>query len=292
MATTIPWVRNPDGTPGEVLNPSVGCSFGCPFCYMRPVHNRRWRAYHDGKPVPKCYRQPFEEPLFLPERLGRPLRWRKPRTCFIDSAGDLLDPAISFEEIAAVLGVVAACPSSFFLLLTKRAERLQELLGKMDPLPNLGLGVSVTNQRDADKRIPYLLRCPAALRYVSYEPARGPLKLTNMDVEGHPAAKPRKGGSHIGWYWLDVLTGKNDDMGRPCPRAPKIDWLVVGAQSGPGAKPMPIEWARSARDQAVEAGVPFFYKAGPGDHGPETRKMPPLDGQVWDQVPEVLRCRD
>lgn len=119
------------------------------------------------------------------------------------------------------------------------------------PRPNVWLGVSVENQQYADERIPHLLRTPAAVRWVSYEPALGPVDFTALG-EGDQRG-------------LNALTGEfchyDEDTGDPCSHwDARIDWIVCGGESGPGARPMHPDWARSVRDQCVAAGVPFFFK--------------------------------
>lgn len=123
-------------------------------------------------------------------------------------------------------------------------------LDPMWPLPNLHLGVSVENQRVADERIPLLLRCPAAVRWVSAEPLLGEVRLDRIDADaaGHTECM------------IDALTGRHTDMGRPCADTAKLDWVVGGSESGPNARPMHPEWSRSLRDQCKAAGVPYWFK--------------------------------
>lgn len=292
MTTTIPWVLSPDGSPGESWNPTVACSNTCDFCYMRPLHNRRFAAGMKG------YERPFNEPRMMPERLSHPLKRRKPTGWFVDSAGDLFDPAIPSEYIAAVFGVMAACPQHRFYVLTKRAKRMEEWfgwLGKQQtedgiydlalscaadrieartweravisaglerslpecepwPLPNVWIGVSVTDQRDADERIPLLLRCPAALRFVSVEPMLGEVEIRNIETylqsgELDSYHNPLTG--HAGFHaggWFEASDW------------PRIGWVIAGGQTGPDARPCHPDWVRGLRDQCRAAGVPFFFK--------------------------------
>ncbi len=216
--------------------------------------------------------------LDWPLRVGRPkwvreaeARGERPRV-FVNSMSDLFHERLSDETIAAVLGVIAAKPELDFVVLTKRAARMRELLLKIQdddkdldrlvaatqnvmgwrapgarrvaeagwPLQNLWLGVSVEDQATADERIPHLLATPAAVRFVSYEPALGPVDF----VRG-------------GWSFLEPLTpppGNRRGWNRG------IDWLIFGGESGRGARPCDLAWARSAREQCKEAGVPFFFK--------------------------------
>jgi len=294
MTTKIEWVKNPDGTPGETWNPTVGCTMSCGYCYMRDLHNRRHEARKQGKKMPACYRQRFEEPLCLPERLEKPLRWRKPRGVFVDSAGDLFDPAIPFEFIAAVFGVMAATPRHTFQVLTKRPERMAEWFrwyatlehspydhhaqmrieaGRM-PLPNVWLGTTCEDQQRYDERAGYLLDCPAALHFVSFEPLLGHIVIPPEHVcryRSHASGLTYTNRGASGWPDADRISG--------------LGWAIVGGETGPGARPMHPDWARSLRDQCQAAGVSFFYKQGPGDHGLALRKMPALDGRTWDEMP-------
>ncbi|HLL17885.1 MAG TPA: DUF5131 family protein, partial [Rubrivivax sp.] len=118
------------------------------------------------------------------------------------------------------------------------------------PLPNVWLGVSVENQATADERIPLLLQCPAAVRWISAEPLLGEVDLRKL---------------HLGeLYWLDALTGavtiSHDGGMPPGSNYPRITWVVAGGESGPGARPMYPNWARSLRDQCAAASVPFLFK--------------------------------
>lgn len=267
MSTKIPWVRNPDGTPGESWNPTLGCTKNCSYCYMRDLHNRRHEAWKQGR-MHNCYRQRFEDPICLPERLERPLHWRKPRAVFVDSAGDLFDPAVPFDFAAAVWGVMAACPQHTFQVLTKRPERMLEWMRWLEkyepdevapweivrrPLPNVWLGVTVEDQARADERIPLLLQCEAAVRFVSAEPLLGSVQLPH-------------------------------EFKRLRSRA----WIVAGSEGGHGARPMDLDWVRSLRDQCQRAAVPFFYKAGPDETGRRV-EMPLLDGRQWAEFPNTAR---
>jgi len=215
--TTIEWVKDPDGTLGKVWNPVTGCSpvsEGCQNCYARRfAHRLRGRF---GYPVD----EPFRVTLH-PERLGEPLRWRKPRRVFVASMGDLFHPDVPEEFIANVLETVCWCPEHTFLVLTKRPGRMAELfcgsrfrglLAKQFlygveesifihhprrdwPLPNLWLGVTAENQRRADERIPILLQIPAAVRWVSCEPLLSAIDLGKwLGKNGGAACEARRAG--------------------------------------------------------------------------------------------------
>lgn len=224
-------------------NPIVGCtevSPGCANCYaarLAATRLREVRAYHSlatGK-IQKILGQKsghrFQrseirwtgEVRFLPERLKEPLHWKKPQKIFVCDMGDLFHEDVHGDWIDQVLGVIANCPQHTFQILTKRAQRMHDLLRHYPIKKNVWLGVSVENQHFADERIPLLLDTPAVVRWISAEPLLGPI---DMDM-------PR------GWC---------------------LDWVVCGGESGSNARPMHPEWARSLRDQCAAVGVPFFFK--------------------------------
>lgn len=128
------------------------------------------------------------------------------------------------------------------------------------PISNIWLGVSVENQQAADERIPILLQTPAAVRFVSYEPALGPVNLQGWD-------------GVLARYYL------HHEMGGT------LDWIIAGGESGPGARPAHPDWFRTVRDQCQESGVPFFLKQMTVNG--KLVKMPELDGREWNEYPEV-----
>lgn len=231
--------------------------------------------------------------------LDLPLRWRKPRRIFVNSTSDLFHEEVPDEWIDKVFAVMARAPQHTFQVLTKRPERMQAYLSafkpylhptsrvligdhsftkteaagpprpdyvtrggvrpedrpkgsplffpKRWPLPNVWLGTSVEDQAAADERIPHLLATPAAVRFVSAEPLLGPV---DMDAILAP---------DMGIY---ALTGIRSDGSGPSgfSQGPRLDWVIVGGESGPGARPMHPDWARSLRDQCQAAGVAYFFK--------------------------------
>ena len=140
-------------------------------------------------------------------------------------------------------------PQHLFLILTKRPEKMLDIFKPTSGLPNMWIGVSVENQKQADARIPILLQIPAAKCFVSIEPMLGPIRL-----------------QHYG-------TGTS------------IDWVICGGESGPGARPMHPDWPRSIRDQCQSAGVPFFFKQWGGINKKTAGRL--LDGQEWNERPEM-----
>jgi len=214
----------------ESWNPVVGCtkvSAGCVNCYAERMA-RRLRSIGHKQYYDVVDLDGWTGKVNLVESaLDKPLRWRKPRTVFVCSMSDLFHDAVPDEFIWRVIEVAWKAKRHTFQILTKRPARMLDTLTRSawwnnDTPPNIWLGVSVENQATADDRIPLLLGTPAAVRFVSYEPALGPIEI----------------GEHYHG----------------------IDWLICGGESGPGARPIHPDWARSARDQCVEADVPYFFK--------------------------------
>jgi protein gp37 len=191
---------------------------------------------------------PFSRVQFHPSRLDIPLHWKKPRRIFVCSMGDLFHEDVPMDwVIENVLRVVEHSPRHIFMFLTKRPKRMRavmehyyrtdiDALGFEVPLENLYLGVTAENQEMADQRIPILLQTPAAKRFVSVEPMLGPVVLESVGRHLLGPASQRR--------------GMNDGL----------DWVICGPENAPRPRPMDIEWARSLRDQARSAGVPFFMK--------------------------------
>ncbi|MDH4249360.1 MAG: phage Gp37/Gp68 family protein [Deltaproteobacteria bacterium] len=226
--TTIEWAT-------DVWNPVTGCtkvSAGCLHCYAEGVAGRFWgeRQFADVR----CH----------PERLNAPLRRRKPARVFVNSMSDLFHPDVPKEFINQVFAVMSMASQHTFMILTKRPERMLGYV--MNPPRNVWLGVSIEDQNTADQRIPILLSTPAAVRFVSVEPMLGPVDL-------YPRLGWLIGGPGIS---LGPIFGEADGSGP----FPDLDWVILGGESGPGARPMDPEWARSVRDQCAAGPVPFFFK--------------------------------
>jgi len=213
-------------------NPVAGCtrvSEGCDNCYAASLAADRLKnlpQYADLAVVTPSGRAAFNGKIrLLPERLDQPLRWRKPRLVFVNSMSDLFHAEVPFEYVDRVWDIMARAKQHTFQVLTKRPERLREYLSAAQPLPNVWLGASIEN-RSVVGRADHLRSIPAAVRFISYEPALGPL----ADV-------------------LDLTD---------------IDWLIYGGESGPGYRPHDVQWARDIRAKCDAAGVAFFYKQSTG----------------------------
>jgi protein gp37 len=226
----------------------------------------------------------FTDVQFHADRLDQPLRWRKPRRVFVNSMSDLFHYDVPDDFIDRVFAVMALAPQHTFQVLTKRPERMRrymarQVVGQADgftygdriavvacgvlralpvrlanavarrtgllrpkwPPPNVWLGVSVEDQSAADERIPLLLQAPAAVRFLSCEPLLGPVDLRRVST-GMCLGLPMADGSR----WLGSKPG--------------IDWVIVGGESGPGARPCDVAWIRSIVEQCQVAGVPVFVK--------------------------------
>lgn len=252
-------------------SPVTGCtkvSAGCKNCYAEREVESRWSK----NPKSVFYGQSFTDVRCHQEKLEQPLHWKKPRKIFVCPRGDLFHPDVPDQFIADVFGIMAAASQHTFQVLTKRPERALKLLGAgcmggfepaveeclalysdkdlVWPLPNVWLGVSVEDQEVADEQIPYLLQTPAAVRWISVEPLLGPVDLTAIMPEF-----PERFDALAGCLYCDEphAAGGDEDM-------PRLDWVVAGGESGPKARPMHPNWARSLRDQCRAAGVPFFFK--------------------------------
>ena len=273
-------------------NPTVGCSLvspGCTNCYaMRAA----WRLHHAEKYAGLTElagarpRPVWTGVVRLDEAaLDIPLRWRRPRRIFVNSISDLFHESLPDVAIDRVFAVMALAPQHTFLVLTKRAARMREYIDmaasrvwrqvgetpdewrvrRIDgdpvipclaahgarwggeqpwPLCNVWLGVSVEDQARADERIPDLLATPAAKRFISAEPLLGPIDIA--------VAMLTDAG-------LEVLFAKYE-AGELRNGRGSLDWVIVGGESGAGARPMHPDWARSLRDQCAAADVPFFFK--------------------------------
>ena len=179
-----------------------------------------------------------------PHVLEHPLKWKKPQTIFVNSMSDLFHEDVPLEFIQQVFDVMTHASWHTFQILTKRAERLADLAPLLNWPENVWMGVTVENAACAG-RIDNLRRVSAATRFLSLEPLLSP--LPNLDLDG-------------------------------------IDWVIVGGESGPGARPMAEPWATDLRDQCRRARVPFFFKQWGGKNKKKAGRI--LEGKTWDQMPQ------
>lgn len=179
--------------------------------------------------------------------LELPLKWKKPQTIFVNSMSDLFLKDIPKEFIIKVFNVMAKAHWHTFQVLTKRSERLLELSNELPWAPNIWMGVTVEN-KDYTLRIDNLCKTGAHLKFLSIEPLLGPISHLNLDG---------------------------------------IDWVIVGGESGPGARPMEARWVLDILDQCQEASVPFFFKQWGGTRKKKAGRL--LEGRTWDEMPLILR---
>mgnify|MGYP001572364649 CR=1 FL=1 len=258
--TKIPWTD-------KVWNPVTGCTkiaAGCKNCYAEAMAKRFWKG------------RKFTDVRCHSDRLDIPLHWKKSRKIFICSMGDLFHEKVPFRFIDKVMAVIY---QSFWLghkfqILTKKPERMLEyfhdenldgrilrIMRKKDwatkkalltcevrRMPHLWLGVSVSTQADADKNIPILLQIPAAVRFVSIEPM---LQWIRISPEYFGYLRTGKFRTRKAIKEYQVKYDKT---------APKLNWIIIGCESGPGARLCELDDIRNVRDQCKEAGVPVFIK--------------------------------
>ena len=246
-------------------NPLTGCSSvsdGCANCYAsRQIRSGRTPAVHGSKD--------FSRITIHMSRMHQPLRWRKPKKIFVCSMGDLFHADISDATIGDVFDIMAMADHHIFQVLTKRPTRMKELLTRWEVNPgaqprrtrfdNIYLGVTAENQEMADQRIPILLQTQAAVRFVSVEPCLGLVNL--MAVRYKKLLRNVEPGIDLPCdVNIDALTGRFDDGEDIGDTEGKLSWVIVGCESGPGARPMHEEWARDLVKQCRAAGVPAFVK--------------------------------
>ena len=238
-------------------NPIRGCSrvsAGCKNCYAEAVAARfsgPGQPY-EGLAVYKDASPHWTGELRLIEKhLDDPLHWKTSAKIFVNSMSDLFHPAVTAEWLARIFDVMARAPQHTYQILTKRPERMLDILagggdiglaetfqamyGRVWPPENWWFGVSVEDQKTANERIPILARTPARVKFVSYEPALGP---------------------------LDLAVAAGD-----VPSLAALDWIIAGGESGSHARPMCPRWARDVRDLCVALDIPFFFKQW-GEWGP------------------------
>ena len=322
----------------HTFNPWIGCtkvSPGCDHCYAEQRMDKRLHTVTWGPGQPRKrtsaanWRQPIKwnsEPFIQCAACS----WRGPRSNFFQigprggqhtmcpscacsdwtparqrvfcaSLADVFDNEVDPAWRDDLFALINATPNLDWLLLTKRIGNVPAMLATtVGWLPkNVWLGITVVNQAEADRDIPKLLQVPAAKRFLSMEPLLGRVDLTHIPV----------GGGH-GHHELDPIITANVLQRAPAfPPLPQIDWVIVGGESGPNARPMHPDWARSLRDQCTAAGVPFLFKqwgewaplhSGDAAHPVDGTHIRlggaairvgkkaagrQLDGRTWDEVP-------
>jgi len=225
-------------------NPLRGCtkiSPGCKHCYAE-VFAERFRGVPNHP-----YEQGFDLRL-VPEKLEEPLRWKTPKRIFVNSMSDLFQPGVPADYVARVAEVMIRAPWHTFQVLTKRAERMADLLNSSlafaADVPHIWWGVSVENRKHGIPRIAQLQRAKAKVRFLSIEPLLEDLGKLN-------------------------LSG--------------IHWVIVGGESGHGARPMSPDWVRSLKAQCEKASVPFFFKQWGGRQKSRAGRL--LEGRTHDEMP-------
>ncbi len=238
----------------HTFNPWLGCtrvSEGCRHCYAEQLVEKRMGLKRWGNSPRVRTKGPWREVLKW-DREAREAGVR--RRVFCASLADVFEDAPGLDEIRAEMWpLIAKCDALDWQLLTKRPENIVRMLPADWGCgwPHVWLGTSCENQETAARRIPSLLRAPAAVRFLSCEPLLGPINLRHLDVD---AASDQE------WCQIDALTGRHTDMARPCPTVPHVDWVIVGGESGPGARPCDVGWIRSIVEQCKAAGVACFMK--------------------------------
>jgi protein gp37 len=230
-------------------NPTTGCdriSTGCENCYALTLA-KRLKAMGSAK-----YQKDGDPRTSGPgfgvttheHALTAPYRWRDPRSVFVNSMSDLFHARVPDQFIHEVFAVMADTPRHTYQVLTKRSRRLVRMAAGLSWQPNVWMGVSVENAASL-WRADQLCQVPAAVRFVSAEPLLGP--LDGFSLEG-------------------------------------LHWVIVGGESGPGARPLDLDWVRGLRDQCLQAEVAFFFKQ-IGGRTPKAGGRQ-LDGRTWDQMPQ------
>lgn len=273
-------------------NPVVGCSIvspGCTNCYAMRMAGRLQKINRTGG-TGTAYVNHYDgttaetgkgkyvwtgKVALAPDHIvTAPLRWKRPRRIFVNSMGDLFHESVPDAWIDRVFAIMALCPRHTFLVLTKRSRRMREYLSHQPSvrrrwedvirattsdtffhspppvLANAWMGVSAEDQQRANERIPDLLATPAAVRWVSAEPLIGPINFRRLRIapDHHTIIDALDG-----YAIADSISGSGQERAQ-------LDWVVVGGESGPGARPMHPQWARDIRDQCKTAGVAFYFK--------------------------------
>jgi protein gp37 len=231
--------------PWSLVSGCTRCSPGCDHCWALAMEKRfAWKKGEEGAI------------RLHPERLDIPLKRKKPTVWALWN--DIGHEDVPYPFLHETFRVMLSERRHIFLVLTKRPKRLLEFLcqggvsGWQSPPANVWIGTTVCNQAEAEEKIPLLLQIPAAVRFISIEPMLGPINISwSLDHPKRTAVS-------------------------------QLDLVILGGETGPGARPMKTEWVRDVRDQCKAAGIPFFFKA----WGPRKEVGRILDGRTWDELPE------
>jgi protein gp37 len=185
------------------------------------------------------------EVTLQPQMLDLPLRWKSPKRIFVNSMSDLFHDDVPTSYIKDVFSIMGRAHWHQYQVLTKRSERILDLSAELNWGPQIWMGVSVESEKYVH-RIDDLRKCAAHVKFLSLEPLLGPLRKLNLK---------------------------------------RIDWAIVGGESGPGARPVDPAWVTDLRDQCQKASVPFFFKQWGGVQKKRTGRT--LDGRTWDEMPQI-----
>ena len=230
-------------------NPIRGCtrvSEGCRYCYAERIAARFSQegfAYEGLAKMTKAGPRWLNKVRLVPELLDAPLKWKKPQLIFVNSMSDLFHEDVPLEFILDVFDTMVKAKQHQFQVLTKRSRRLVELSNEIQWPKNVWMGVSVEDQ-DYTFRIDHLRKTDAHIKFLSLEPLIGALPGLNLG---------------------------------------RIDWVIVGGESGPRARPIQEEWVTDIRDQCLQTDVPFFFKQWGGRNKKQTGRI--LEGRTWDDLP-------
>ena len=222
-------------------NPTTGCdkiSVGCKNCYAESF-SKRLQTMNVQK-----YKDGFKLRMHS-KVLNVPKKWKEPRIIFVNSMSDLFHERIPIKYIQKVFDVMVNCPQHIFQVLTKRAERLEELSSQLKWESNIWMGVTVENE-EVKYRINHLKKTSAKVKFLSLEPLLGPLPKLNLN---------------------------------------KINWVIVGGESGKKARPVEKEWIVEIKDQCKKVNVPFFFKQWGGTNKKVSGRL--LEGKIYDEIPKV-----